>query len=181
MRAAVAPAVGRLAAPVTVLTVRHDGRVHGTTVSALTTVSRTPLLLTASLREGSEFAQLALAEGRFTVNVLNGGQRAVARRFADRDRAAGAAQFEGFAWHPDHYSGAPLLDGALAHYACRVHGNFLVGDHEVLLGLVVRAEAGRSGLPLLSYDGELCAGVTGTDLSCVPDFPTVHPKETATL
>ncbi|MEU9670769.1 flavin reductase family protein [Streptomyces bobili] len=181
MRAVVATAVERLAAPVTVLTVCHDGRVHGTTVSALTTVSRTPLLLTASLREGSEFAQLSLAEGRFTVNVLNGGQQAVARRFADRDRAAGAAQFEGFTWHPDHYSGAPLLEGALAYYACRVHGSFLVGDHEVLLGLVVRADAGLSGLPLLSYDGELCAGGAAADLSRVPDFHTTHPKETAPL
>ncbi|WP_053084702.1 flavin reductase family protein [Streptomyces viridochromogenes] len=181
MKAAAASAVGLLAAPVTVLTVCHDGRVHGTTVSALTTVSRTPLLLTASLREGSDLAQLALAEGRFAVNVLSGGQRAVARRFADRDRPAGAAQFEGFAWRTDRYSGAPLLDGALAHYACRVRGSFLVGDHEVLLGLVVRADAGLSGLPLLSYDGELLAGGADADLSCVPDFPIIHPKETATL
>ncbi|WP_063794090.1 flavin reductase family protein [Streptomyces graminilatus] len=181
MRAATASAVGRLAAPVTVLTVCHDGRTHGTTVSTLTTVSRTPLLLTASLPEGSDLAHLMLAEGRFAVNVLSGGQRALARRFADRDHPAEDDPFEGLAWRTDRYSGAPLLDGALAHYSCRVRGSFLVGDHEVLLGLVVRAHTGLTGHPLLSYDGELRTGAADPELPRVPDLPTLHPKETATL
>lgn len=169
-------AVGRLAAPVTVLTVCHAGQVHGTTVSALTQVSRAPVLVAAGLEEGSHLAHLALAEGRFAVNVLSGGQSALAGRFADPSRPPGAAQFDGLARRRDPYSGAPLLEGALAHYACRVRGSFLVGDHEVLLGLVVRADGGPPGVPLLSYDGELCAGAPGpaTDLPRTP-YPTAFP------
>ncbi|ALO99024.1 Flavin reductase domain protein FMN-binding [Streptomyces hygroscopicus subsp. limoneus] len=177
-------AVDRLAAPVTVLTVCHAGRVHGTTVSSLATVSQEPLLLTASLQEGSAFAHLALSEGRFAVNVLSSGQGAAARRFADGDRPAGSAQFDGLAWRPDRYSRAPLLEGALAHYACRVRGSFLLGDHEVLLGLVVRADGGPSGAPLLSYGGELVTGTPESTTSSppyVPDFHDIHPRERTAL
>ncbi|KOV78599.1 hypothetical protein ADL01_14820 [Streptomyces sp. NRRL WC-3618] len=180
MNAGFATVVDRLAAPVAVLTVCHDGRTHGTTVSSLTTVSHAPPLLAASLEEGSSFVHLALVEGRFAVNVLSGGQDSVARRFADRDRPAGAAQFDGLAWRRDRYSGAPLLEGALAHYACRVRGSLLVGDHEVLLGLVVRADVGPSGAPLLSYAGELVAGAPRRDVAhapWVPDSSVIHPKE----
>ncbi|ABW15108.1 flavin reductase domain protein FMN-binding [Parafrankia sp. EAN1pec] len=151
-------ALRHLAAPVAVLTVCHEGSSHGTTVSALVRVSQSPLLLGACLRAGSELAGLAVADGRFVVNVLGGAQTALARRFADRSRPAGVAQFAGTGWHPDSYSAAPLLDGALAHYVCRVSGCFVIGDHEVLLGQVVRATS-SDGQPLLSYAGGLFSGV----------------------
>ncbi|KOG64536.1 NADPH-flavin oxidoreductase [Streptomyces griseoflavus] len=153
-------ALHRLAAPVAVVTVRHEGRPHGTTVSSVTRVSRTPLLMGVCLRGGSAFAGLAAAEGRFVINVLDSGQQAVARWFADRCRPDGQAQFAGLTRGDDIYAKAPRLHGALAHYSCRVAGLFAVGDHEVLLGQVVRADHG-AGEPLLSYAGGLfAAGLT---------------------
>lgn len=147
----------RLAAPVAVLTVHHDGSPHGTTVGTLTRVSHRPLMVAAALKEGSQLVRAATAEGRFAVNVLAGEQDAVARRFACPDRPRGAEQFAALGWRPDPYSGAPLLDGALAHYACRLAGLHVLGDHEVLLGRVVRVSRGEGGGPLLSYRGGLYA------------------------
>ncbi|MFJ9520395.1 flavin reductase family protein [Kitasatospora sp. NPDC101801] len=150
-------ALRHLACPVSVLTVSHQGRLHGTTASQVTTVSQRPLIVGASLKAGSVLAELAAGAGRFGINVVGGGQSGTARWFADSSRPDGAAQFAGLDWRPARYSGAPLLDGALAHIDCRVAGRIRVGDHEVLLGRVVHATAGE-GEPLLSFAGGLYVG-----------------------
>ncbi|MFF2775583.1 flavin reductase family protein [Streptomyces sp. NPDC058052] len=150
-------ALYHLAAPVAVLTVRHGDVLHGTTVSTVSTVSREPLLLGASLRRGSQFAELAAAAGRYAVNVLAGDQADLARYFADGSRPEGAAQFAGLAWEPGPYAQAPLLDGALAHYTCRLFGATPLGGQEVLIGHVTHAVVGE-GDPLLSYAGGLFSG-----------------------
>ncbi|MEU1089963.1 flavin reductase family protein [Streptomyces sp. NPDC005576] len=150
-------ALRKLAAPVSVLTVCHDGQPHGTTVSTVTTCSHEPLLLGTYLRGGSAFAGLASGAGRFVVNVLNASQADLARYFADRSRPLGYPQFAGLSWSDDPYSGAPLLEGALAAYSCRLFGRSEVGDHELLLGHVTHVSVGE-GEPLLSYTGGLFAG-----------------------
>ncbi|WP_445518051.1 flavin reductase family protein [Streptomyces sp. NEAU-174] len=150
-------AVRHLAAAVAVVTVHHKGAVHGTTVSSLTTVSHEPLLLGVCLRPGSVFADLACAATRFTVNVLGSDQAHLARWFADRLRPKGAEQFDRLGCHEDPYTKAPRLDGALAHFSCRVSGRTPIGDHEVLLAHVLRATA-RGGAPLLSFAGQICGG-----------------------
>lgn len=150
-------ALYHLASGVSVLTTGPEERMHGTTASTVTLVSREPLLVGVVLRAGSSFARRAAAEGRFAVNVLGAGQAGVARRFADRDRPEGRAQFAGLAWTTDPYARAPLLAGALAHCICRFHSVHTAGDSELLLGHVVRARADE-GHPLLSYAGRLHAG-----------------------
>ncbi|MFB7501962.1 flavin reductase family protein [Streptomyces broussonetiae] len=169
-------ALYHLAAPVAVLTVRHGTELHGTTVSALSTVSREPLLLGACLRSASEFAALAVRAGRYTVNVLTADQADLARYFSDGSRPCGAAQFAPWSWTADPYAQAPRLQGALAHYTCRLAGQAAAGDHSVLVGLVTHAAVGR-GEPLISYGGGLFTG----PLAAAPDpGPGRHiPKETA--
>ncbi|MEU3355396.1 flavin reductase [Streptomyces sp. NPDC037389] len=56
-------ALRRLAAPVTVVTVRHEDRPHGTTISSVTRVSKAPLLMGVCLRGGSAFTGPAPASG----------------------------------------------------------------------------------------------------------------------
>ena len=128
-------ALYRLAAPVAVLTVRHGDELHGTTVSALSTVSREPLLLAACLRSSSEFAALAVQAGRYTVNVLGSDQADLARYFSDGSRPSGAAQFAPWSWTTDPYAQAPLLEGALAHYTCRLAGQAARGLSDLGEGL----------------------------------------------
>jgi flavin reductase len=147
-------ALRRLASGVTVLTVRHGERLHGTTASAVTAVSREPLLISVCLRRGSAFTDLAAAAGRFTVNVLGSRQALLADHFADPARPAGAAQFALVDRHVDAVTGAPELERCLAWLACRVQARSAAGDHEILLGEVLEARPG-SGSPLLIYDNRL--------------------------
>lgn len=89
-----------LASGVAVLTVRSGDRLHGTTVSTLTSVSRKPLIIGVCLRPGSAMADLVRTEERFVANVLSGEQHALARWFANRARPEGAAQFDEVSWMP---------------------------------------------------------------------------------
>ncbi|GII76170.1 flavin reductase [Sphaerisporangium rufum] len=143
---------------VSVLTVDRDGLRHGTTVSALVTISRQPLILGACLRPSSKFAALVPAGGLFSVNVLATGQEVLARRFADPARRVGDEQFAGLSWTADETTGAPLIGGCLAHLACRVTERQRIGDHELLLAEVVGGTPG-TGLPLVSFAGRLHHGV----------------------
>lgn len=156
-----------LASGVAVLTVRCGDRLHGTTVSTLTSVSRRPLIVGACLRPGSVFTDLVLQEGRFAASVLRADQAPLARWFADSGRPDGAAQFDGLDWDTGAGRGeddAPLLHGAVAHLRCRLSSCVPVGDHEVLLGVVADADA-DGGAPLLSYAGELHAPQLGEALT----------------
>ncbi|MFF3018335.1 flavin reductase family protein [Streptomyces sp. NPDC057939] len=147
-------ALRRLASGVTVLTVSQGGVRHGTTASAVVTLSRDPLVLGACLRPTSTFASLVRRAGRFSVNVLSSAQNDVARRFANPGRPLGDAQFEGFDWSTDPLTGAPLLGGSLAHMACRILGWHQVGDHDMLLAEVTGGSHTVDS-PMLSFAGRM--------------------------
>jgi flavin reductase (DIM6/NTAB) family NADH-FMN oxidoreductase RutF len=115
-------ALRRVAAGVTVLTVNNDGLRHGTTVSAVVALSRTPLVLGVCLRASSTFTAMVRKAGVFSVNVLNDQQGHLARQFAAPDRSHGDAQFAGVEWTEDALTGAPLIGGSLAHLACALSG-----------------------------------------------------------
>jgi flavin reductase (DIM6/NTAB) family NADH-FMN oxidoreductase RutF len=147
--------VRRLASGVAVLTVGRGHQVHGATVSAVTAVSRDPLLVAVCLRHGSAFLDLAQARRRFAVNILSSRQALLASWFADPGRPPGAAQFDCVAWEPDEFSGAPLIVGSLASLGCQVAASVAAGDHEVLLAEVRSGASGADGAPLLSFAGQL--------------------------
>jgi flavin reductase (DIM6/NTAB) family NADH-FMN oxidoreductase RutF len=150
-------AVRRFTSGVAVLSIRHRELLHGTTVSSLTAVSRQPLLVAACLSQRSSFTDLAVAGGRFTVNVLAAHQATVAGWFADPDRPLGAAQFDCVRWRPDPITGAPIIDGSLASFSCSLVDRIPAGDHFLLLAEVTAGTAGE-GSPLLHFSGRLHDG-----------------------
>ncbi|WP_217161496.1 flavin reductase family protein [Streptomyces sp. AC512_CC834] len=147
-------ALRRFASGITVLTVNHDGVRHGTTVSAVVAISREPLLLGACLRSSSAFTALAREAGVFSVNVLSSEQASLARQFAVPGRHRGDAQFADVKWTTDNMTGAPLIDGCLAHMACALTGDQEIGDHHLLTAEVLAGDAGQ-GAPLLAFAGQL--------------------------
>jgi flavin reductase (DIM6/NTAB) family NADH-FMN oxidoreductase RutF len=160
-------ALRQIAAAVTVLTISRDGLTHGTTVSAMSTMSRRPLVLGVCLRPTSKFAAMIQPGGLFSVNVLTAGQQVVARRFADRSRPMGDAQFAGLERTVDELTGAPLISGCLAYLACRATDRHRVGDHDLLLAEVVRGTPG-SGTPLVSFSGRLETSMAAVDAEASP-------------
>jgi flavin reductase (DIM6/NTAB) family NADH-FMN oxidoreductase RutF len=124
-------AMARCAAGVVVITTA-DGP-SGLTASSFTSVSADPPLVSFCVdRSASTSARLCDAE-TFTVNVLTEAQHDIASRFASHgvDRFAAPTR-----WHPAP-DGTPLLDAAAAYLHCRRHSVIPLGDHWLVVGLLV--------------------------------------------
>jgi flavin reductase (DIM6/NTAB) family NADH-FMN oxidoreductase RutF len=142
--------LARHAAGVVVITVADGGGPAGLTVTSFTSASLRPPLVSCWVDERSETLPKLRSAGLFAVNILSGGQPETAARFAGRraDRFAPPTR-----WRPGPY-GLPVLDGIAAFLACRPHSILKAGDHHLILGLVVHAEAlGRTDDPLLYHHG----------------------------
>jgi flavin reductase (DIM6/NTAB) family NADH-FMN oxidoreductase RutF len=136
---------------VTVVTVRGaDGAKVGVTASSFNTVSIDPPLILWSLSLRAPSLAAFRAAENFAVNVLEEGQDMLARQFSRpaADKFAGISTLTGM-------TGAPLIEGALAHIECRVAERYAGGDHEIMLGEVVAVWKG-AGEPLVFRGGRFC-------------------------
>ena len=131
-----------------VATLTRSGRPCGLTANAVAAVSLIPPLVLACVERGADSHDALRAAGVFSINVLDTGSEAVARRFAGSD---GTSKFEGVRYHAES-SGVPVLDEALAWVDCRVHAEYDGGDHTIFVGEVLAAGA-RDGEPLLYHRG----------------------------
>jgi flavin reductase (DIM6/NTAB) family NADH-FMN oxidoreductase RutF len=137
---------GRFATGVTVISVLDAaGRPHGLTINSFASLSLDPPLVMVSINLRCSALEHFLAGRHFIVNVLAHNQEHHSRRFAKHAED----RFHGVEWQAAE-SGAPLLDGALAHLECSTLRWFEAGDHAVLIGQVVRAGC-RDGRPLLFF------------------------------
>jgi flavin reductase (DIM6/NTAB) family NADH-FMN oxidoreductase RutF len=140
--------LGRFASGVTVLTTRDgDGRDHGMTVSAFCSVSLQPPLVLACIDRAADMFEVLPHASTFGISILEEGQEALSRRFAELD----AGRFEGIGFTRAE-SGVALLDDALAHLECRLVETHEAGDHVIFIGEVVSAAPLGDG-PLIYYRG----------------------------
>lgn len=131
-------AMAGVCTPVSVVTAVEDGRPHGTTVSAFASLSMTPPMVLVSLDHGSDLLAMVRRTNTFGLNVLASGQSTLASRFAKK----GPEKFNGVEWFEE--AGAARLAGAAAWVACTVSRIVEGGDHLVLLGDVVAADAAET-------------------------------------
>ncbi|HNV77294.1 MAG: flavin reductase family protein [Gemmatimonadetes bacterium] len=141
--------LGRFASGVTVVTAQGaDGRDHGMTVSAFSSLSLAPPLILVCIDRGaSVYAALRDAEW-IVVNILSASQEALSRRFSHSDAEA---RFDGIGFTRAPH-GAPILDDVLAHLECRITARHDEGDHTILVA-EVEMGAARDERPLLYYRG----------------------------
>lgn len=141
--------LGHFATGVTVVTVALPGQPPtGITVSAFASVSLDPPLVLVCIGRGAQSHPLIRQRKGFAVNVLQGDQAALSRRFA----STGEDKFAGVAHHPGPL-GNPLLEGALAWMECATVSEHEAGDHTIVVARV--EEAGTAaGEPLLYYRGQ---------------------------
>ncbi len=140
--------LGRFATGVTIVTVRDgDGRDHGMTVSAFSSLSLEPPLVLVCIGNDATMAPAMRSAESFGVNVLSAGQEALSRRFAGPidDRFADVSLTRGSL-------GNVMLDDVLASLECRVVTRHPAGDHVIVVG-EVDSGAIRDGRPLLYYRG----------------------------
>jgi 4-nitrophenol 2-monooxygenase / 4-nitrocatechol 4-monooxygenase, reductase component len=137
--------IGHFASGVTVITTAAEGRRHGTTASAVTSLAlEPPMLLVCMNRESATGAAMARS-GAFAVNILGEAHGELAIRFARKgdDKFAGVEIADG-------ECGQPLLAGAIAHLECRVTEQVAAGTHIVFIA-EVEAGTAQVGAPPLAY------------------------------
>jgi flavin reductase (DIM6/NTAB) family NADH-FMN oxidoreductase RutF len=141
--------LGRFASGVTVVTVRDaEGRDHGMTVSAFTSLSLTPPLVLICVDRAASMHDVIADASHFAVNILSANQEAVSRRFSGIEEHL---RFDGIGYTRGQ-TGAPLLDDVLAHVECRRVDQHPAGDHTIFIGEVEAAMA-HPERPLLYYRG----------------------------
>ena len=142
-----------LAASVTVVTARdRQGRPWGLTATAVCLVSCEPPMLLVCIDRAADCHGPFAEAGSFAINVLREDQEALSRHFANKD----VDKFAAVPWR-DGETGAPILEGSLAHVECRTASCLPAGDHTIFLGKAVgggaMAEA-DAWAPLLHFRGE---------------------------
>jgi flavin reductase (DIM6/NTAB) family NADH-FMN oxidoreductase RutF len=134
---------------VTVVTAVGPNGPSGATANAVTSLSLEPPMMLACLDRGSRTLTSVRAQGRFGVNALAAGQADLARRFSRKDPEPD--KWGGVGW--SEHQGLPRLDGALVWVACELRDLIDGGDHLILTGNVIEAEA-NPGRPLLFHRGD---------------------------
>ncbi|WAJ26394.1 flavin reductase family protein [Antarcticirhabdus aurantiaca] len=143
--------LGRFVTGVTVMTVGGAGLGRaGVTANSFNTVSLDPPLILWSLALKAPSLSLFRAHEHFGVSILAAHQRETALAFArpSPDKFAGVAIKHG-------ETGVPLVSGAMAHLECRVAHRYPGGDHEIIVGEVLRLTGGDHQ-PLVFHGGRFC-------------------------
>ena len=144
--------LGQFPTGVTIVTARNGERLVGMAVNSFAAVSLTPPLVLWSIRRESSSAQDFLQAGQYAVSVLADDQIELSQLFG----SSHPERFERARWQAG-LSGAPLIEGAIAHLECRLEQVHEGGDHLILIGHVER-HARFEGAPLLFTQGHY--GVT---------------------
>ncbi|HEY7121627.1 MAG TPA: flavin reductase family protein [Solirubrobacterales bacterium] len=142
-------ALSAYATGVTVVTAIGSAGPSGATANAVTSLSLDPPMMLACLDRGSRTLTSVRAQGRFGVNALAAGEGELARRFAGKQ--AEPEQWAGVEWSESQ--GLPRLASALVWVACELRDLIDGGDHLILTGNVLEAEA-ADGDPLLFHRGD---------------------------
>jgi flavin reductase (DIM6/NTAB) family NADH-FMN oxidoreductase RutF len=145
-------AIGRFATGVTVVTVDDGVAPRGMTANAVSSVSLDPVLLLVCVAKSARSHQSLESARAFAVNVLTVEQRELSDYFA---RSSDTAADPMGSWPYRRAStGAPVLEGALAWFDCRVTDWLPGGDHSIVIGEVVDMAVERPDAePLLFHAG----------------------------
>jgi len=154
----------RVSGAVTVVTTRGPGgERRGVTATAVCSLSADPPSVVACIHRNASVGQLAPVSGVFCVNVLSTDQQHVAETFAGRTGHVGEDRFGVGEWS-ELASGAPVLDGALASFDCRLQRCVEFASHVLLIGEVERAVVTTDpGRPLIYVEGAFTTSVLPED------------------
>ncbi|ONG44620.1 flavin reductase [Pseudoroseomonas deserti] len=140
------------AGTVAVITCGEGDSRTGLTATAVCPVTDAPPTVLVCVNAGASAHPVIRATGRFGVSFLAGDQQEIAGRFAGRGGVAGAARYDGAAWHQAP-SGAPLLQEALVSFDCVLEAEHRHGSHSIFIGRIDAARWREDAAPLLYLDG----------------------------
>ena len=140
LRASFREVMADVATAVTVVTSAVGDTPHGTTVSAFTSLSMSPPMVLVALDRSSGLLRVIREAEAFGVNILGRHQARHGLAFA---RKGGAEKFDGVPWSLEH--DLPRLAHAPGWIACEADRFVVGGDHIVVFGRVLAAEAAGGG------------------------------------
>jgi flavin reductase (DIM6/NTAB) family NADH-FMN oxidoreductase RutF len=126
-------AMRRTAAGVTLVTTDGPHGRAGLTVSTLCSLSLEPCSVIACVNRSSATLTAIRSNGIFAASILAQGQAAIAEAFAGA--APAERRFDLGTWYT-LVTGAPLLEGALASFDCRLADTHDFGSHCIVIGTV---------------------------------------------
>lgn len=133
--------MSHVAGAVHVVATARNGVRAGFTATAVSSLSDRPAMLLLCANAASETTAAIVENGLFSVNTLAFEDAALAERFAGRTGLKGEARFEGPRWDV-LATGAPILDGSLVSFDCRVVSAEVVATHRLIVGEVVALREG---------------------------------------
>jgi flavin reductase (DIM6/NTAB) family NADH-FMN oxidoreductase RutF len=149
MSSSLKEALGAFPTGVTVITVRDpEGRPHGMTANAFSSVSIDPPLILICVNQSSHTHGLISESGRFGVNILSEPAEPISRHCA-RPGADKVLQRD---WLVEDDTCAPHLLDAAGYLDCEVAERYEAGTHTIFIGRVLDVVA-RPHAPLLYYRG----------------------------
>ena len=147
--------MGRVPAPVAVVTVTVEGRHAGLTVASLVSLSLEPPLVGFAVRRDAALHELLRESPEHAISVLAAGQEHLAQHFARG--VPPIALWENVPLRDA--DGPPQLDGATAWLRCRLEHEHAAGDHTFFVATVEHAEANRARTSPLVFHGQAYASL----------------------
>ena len=130
------------------VTAVNNGKPIGRAIGSFTSVSREPPLV-AFLpgKESGSWKEIREA-GSFCVNVMGQDQMEVCGVMASRAED----KFADVEWSPAG-SGSPIISGSIAYIDCDIEMIHDGGDHDIVIGRVLKLEVMDSKSPLVFFQG----------------------------
>lgn len=144
-------AMSRFAGAVHVVTTDGPAGKRGVTIIAGCSVSDNPPTILVCLSKVKPDNDVFAQNGVFALNTLGAEHRAIADAFSG---LTGLSQKDRFAlgqWEVG-LTGAPVLEGALASFDCRIVESKEVATHRILFGEVTGIRIGDTVAPLIYQD-----------------------------
>lgn len=143
-------AMRRLAGTVTVVTVGSGDDRHGTTATAVTSLSMNPPSLLVCFNRDSRLHALLSAADRFCVNLLHTDNVDVSRLFSSP--VTSAERFASGHW-ASPADGAPYLENAQSSIQCAKDQQIDYGTHTIFIGRVLSVRNRDEIAPLIYCNG----------------------------
>jgi 3-hydroxy-9,10-secoandrosta-1,3,5(10)-triene-9,17-dione monooxygenase reductase component len=140
--------LGHFCTGVVVVTAIDDDEPVGMTCQSFSSLSLDPPLVMFSPAHTSTTWPRIRRAAQFAINILADDQEALCRTFA----VSGADKFATVGWQAG-VTGAPLLDGVIAHIECRLETVLAGGDHDIVIGSPVAMAEYPALDPLLFFRG----------------------------
>ena len=132
---------------VIVTTIDPNGKKHGFTASAFSSLSLDPPLILVCLANSADCFEPFVTGDKLAINVIGKQQHELAFKFATK----GVDKFDGDEFE-EGQSGLPVISNCIFSLECNIRNTYPGGDHEILIGEVVHAKV-SDDMPSIWFDG----------------------------